>query len=306
MSLRATGTALLLLLALAGLATALPASAAQHRSLQQRGSRPSQGNSNGNRPIGNRPSLPPPANDDSQSDSDVDGGNNDANEGGRVTFTTYMDAACTQLPAQDSVVHLDVAVECNTAPKASISNVVCYADRIEYDNHPNNGDCSTSPFQNTLPVGVCTEFPGPVPTWKWIEPSTYDCFSAAAVEDSSNAIASSDDVQSDGADGSADEGGDDGESEVGATATGISRPDRNMTRPSVTEADIIEKLEAAMDEDRLAQLMEKAGVSTMEELMEAILVAMSDRQRGGMMGGGMPGDDTDAIPTRRFARRLAQ
>lgn len=126
------------------------------------------------------------------------------------------------------------------------------------------------------------------------------------MEDSSNAIASSDDVQSDGADGNADEGGDDGESEVGATATGISRPDLNMTRPSVTEADIIEKLEAAMDEDRLAQLMEKAGVSTMEELMEAILVAMSDRQRGGMMGGGMPGDDTDAIPTRRFARRLAQ
>jgi len=37
-------------------------------------------------------------------------------------------------------------------------------------------------FENELPVGVCTYFPGPVPTWKLIVADTYDCLSEAEEE----------------------------------------------------------------------------------------------------------------------------
>lgn len=96
-----------------------------------------------------------------------------------VTFTTYMDASCTTVPPQNSVVHLDTSQACNEAPKASISDVVCYPDKITYTNHPNVTGCASDGFFNTLPVGICQEFPGPVPTWKFIEPDTYNCLSAA-------------------------------------------------------------------------------------------------------------------------------
>jgi hypothetical protein len=94
-----------------------------------------------------------------------------------VTFTTYTDASCTQLPPMNSVVELDTTLACNEAPKASISDVVCYADKITYTNHPNVTGCDSEGFFNELPVGICQEFPGPVPTWKFIEPDTYHCLS---------------------------------------------------------------------------------------------------------------------------------
>jgi hypothetical protein len=95
-----------------------------------------------------------------------------------VTFTTYIDGACTQTPPQNSEVILDTTVACNVAPKASISDVVCHLDKITYMNHPNNKDCSSAGIFNELPVGVCQEFPGPVQTWKFIDPDTYHCISA--------------------------------------------------------------------------------------------------------------------------------
>ena len=95
--------------------------------------------------------------------------------GGTVSFTVYVDAACTELPPRDSVVVLDTAVACNETPDSSISALVCYADRITYLNHPNTSDCSADGIENELPIGVCTEFPGPVPTWKLIDAETYDC-----------------------------------------------------------------------------------------------------------------------------------
>ena len=96
-----------------------------------------------------------------------------------VTFTTYTDADCTELPPLDSVVVLDTTVACNETPDSSISELVCYADKITYTNHPNSADCTADGIFNELPVGVCTEFPGPVPTWKYIEPDTYACDSGA-------------------------------------------------------------------------------------------------------------------------------
>ena len=95
-----------------------------------------------------------------------------------VTFTVYIDEDCTELPPSDSVVHLDTTHACNVAPKASMSDLVCNADRITYTNYPNILDCSGEGFFNELLVGVCQEFPGPVPTWKYIEPSTYNCITA--------------------------------------------------------------------------------------------------------------------------------
>lgn len=92
-----------------------------------------------------------------------------------VTFTVYIDEDCTELPPSDSVVHLSLANACNVAPKASINDLICYNDRITYTNYPNILDCSGEGFFNELLVGVCQQFPGPVATWKYIEPSTYNC-----------------------------------------------------------------------------------------------------------------------------------
>lgn len=94
-----------------------------------------------------------------------------------VTFTTYTDADCTELPAADSVVNLDTTVACNETPDSSISELVCLDDRITYTNHPNSSDCSAEGIANELLVGVCQEFPGPAPTWKLIDASHYACLS---------------------------------------------------------------------------------------------------------------------------------
>ena len=95
--------------------------------------------------------------------------------GNEVIFTVYVDDSCTELPPVDSTVVLDATAACNETPDASISELVCYADRITYMNHPNNSDCSSDGIYNELVVGVCTEFPGPVATWKYIESENYDC-----------------------------------------------------------------------------------------------------------------------------------
>lgn len=94
-----------------------------------------------------------------------------------VTFTTYTDADCTELPSANSVVNLDTTIECNETPDSSISELVCLGDRITYTNHPNSSDCSADGIANELEVGVCQEFPGPVLTWKLIEASSYECLS---------------------------------------------------------------------------------------------------------------------------------
>jgi hypothetical protein len=93
----------------------------------------------------------------------------------RVTFTTYTDADCTELPSANSVVSLDTELACNETPDSSISSLRCYADRITYTNHPNSSDCSADGIDNELFVGACQEFPGPVATWKLIEASSYAC-----------------------------------------------------------------------------------------------------------------------------------
>jgi hypothetical protein len=95
--------------------------------------------------------------------------------GTTVTFTTYVNDTCTQVPPQNSVVHLDVTKACNPTPAGSISQIACYQDKITYTNHPRSPDCSLPAVLNELPVGVCKEFPGPVRTWKYIDPKTYDC-----------------------------------------------------------------------------------------------------------------------------------
>ena len=92
-----------------------------------------------------------------------------------VAFTVYTDAACSELPPRDSVVYLDTEITCNETPDSSISNLSCHADHIAYLNHPNTSDCSAEGIENELTVGVCQEFPGPVPTWKFIDPDTYNC-----------------------------------------------------------------------------------------------------------------------------------
>lgn len=94
-----------------------------------------------------------------------------------VTFTTYTDADCTELPSANSVVNLDTTVACNETPDSSISELVCLEDRITYTNHPNSSDCSADGIANELVVGVCQEFPGPVRTWKLIEAISYACVS---------------------------------------------------------------------------------------------------------------------------------
>ena len=94
-----------------------------------------------------------------------------------VAFTVYTDDACTQLPSRDSVVYLDTTISCNETPDSSISELICEEDRITYTNHPNTSDCSADGIENELWVGVCQEFPGPVPTWKYIDPDTYNCLS---------------------------------------------------------------------------------------------------------------------------------
>ena len=98
--------------------------------------------------------------------------------GTKVTFTVYIDAACTQLPPRDSTVELDASTTCNSTPDASISDLVCHADRITYTNHPNNSDCSSAGIPNELFVGVCQEFPGPVQTWKLINHENYNCLTS--------------------------------------------------------------------------------------------------------------------------------
>ena len=107
------------------------------------------------------PALPPPA-------------------AGTVTFTVFLDDECTQLPDRPSTVVLDTAVACNPTPDASISNLQCTAEGITYTNHPNTPDCTSAPRSNTLAVGVCTLFPGPVTTYKLIDPATYQCGAAPA------------------------------------------------------------------------------------------------------------------------------
>jgi hypothetical protein len=92
-----------------------------------------------------------------------------------VTFTTFIDETCTQLPPRNSVVVLDLERPCNDTPKGSISNVICLADGITYTNHPNVDECASGGIFNELPIGVCLEFPGPVRTWKYIVPETYFC-----------------------------------------------------------------------------------------------------------------------------------
>jgi hypothetical protein len=66
-------------------------------------------------------------------------------------------------------------VACNVTPDGSVSNVMCFADHITYNNHPNIPDCSNQGVEINLPIGVCQQFPGPFETWKLIDPETYDC-----------------------------------------------------------------------------------------------------------------------------------
>ncbi|MFT7580728.1 MAG: hypothetical protein ACI9MR_002401 [Myxococcota bacterium] len=119
----------------------------------------------------NTPSGYATAADSAQTDS-----NSDASPGGTtVTYVVYVDDQCTVAPPANSVVQLDRTVDCNETPDSSISNIVCLADKVTYTNHPNTPDCSAEGIENEIPVGVCTQFPGPVPTWKYIDPATYDC-----------------------------------------------------------------------------------------------------------------------------------
>jgi hypothetical protein len=104
------------------------------------------------------------------------GGSDDGGMAGTmVTFTVYIDETCNDLPPVNSTVTLDATLPCNPTPDASISELVCYADRITYMNHPNNPDCSSTGIPNELFVGACQQFPGPVATWKLIEADSYDC-----------------------------------------------------------------------------------------------------------------------------------
>ena len=83
-----------------------------------------------------------------------------------VTFTTYTDAACTQIASvggESAVVELSLDEDCNETPDSSISELICYEDGIVYDNHPNTEDCSYEPaICNSIEIGVCTYFTGPV------------------------------------------------------------------------------------------------------------------------------------------------
>ncbi|MGB0588607.1 MAG: hypothetical protein ACPGU1_02910 [Myxococcota bacterium] len=95
-----------------------------------------------------------------------------------VTWTTYTDASCTQPAPMNNVVEVDTTLACNEVADASFSDVICYADKITYTNHPDEADCDSDGSSIELPVGVCVEFPGPVTTWRFIDPDTYHCLSA--------------------------------------------------------------------------------------------------------------------------------
>ena len=118
--------------------------------------------------------------DDTETDTETDIDTDVDTSRTTVTFTTYTNDTCTELPPKDSVVHLDTTLACNETPDGSISSVVCQPDRITYTNYPNNSDCSSTGIPNELEVGVCQEFPGPAVTYKYIEPDTYNCLSAPA------------------------------------------------------------------------------------------------------------------------------
>ena len=67
-----------------------------------------------------------------------------------------------------------------------MSNVKCFADRITYDDHPMNTNCTGTPIPVTIPIGVCT----PVATgeriaYKLIKPETYTCRSESVVAQAS-------------------------------------------------------------------------------------------------------------------------
>jgi hypothetical protein len=99
--------------------------------------------------------------------------------------------------ASSSVVILTTGTACNQAPKAGVSNLKCFADKITYTNHPNDNSCASSSARaNELKVGVCTEFPGPVRTWKLIEAATYTCGGGSSTgntnTDSNNGVCCSD------------------------------------------------------------------------------------------------------------------
>lgn len=102
-----------------------------------------------------------------------------------VSFDTYLDAACTKLPTKkgetivtvNTTKTLSTAVACNEA-HGSMSNVKCFADRITYDDHPMNTNCTGTPIPVTIPVGVCTPVAtGERTTYKLIKAETYTCSS---------------------------------------------------------------------------------------------------------------------------------
>lgn len=98
-----------------------------------------------------------------------------------VTFWVFTDDQCT-IPAitpggASSETMLDITIECQETPDASVTEVTCFEDRIMYVNHPNTKDCSAEPKCNEIPIGECTHFPGPVPSWKFIYADTYTCLS---------------------------------------------------------------------------------------------------------------------------------
>jgi len=93
-----------------------------------------------------------------------------------VTVTTYLDDQCLTTPSwKDSTFTMDTNAACNTLPDSSTNNLVCHEDYITYTNYPNTDDCTAEPpRENTLQVGVCQYFPGPVPTWKKVH-EPYNC-----------------------------------------------------------------------------------------------------------------------------------
>jgi hypothetical protein len=94
-----------------------------------------------------------------------------------ITWTTYIDADCTTLPDGTSspVVTVFTEIDCNITPDGSVSDLVCDATGISYNNYPHDDQCSSTAIPNTLQLGVCTWFPGPVDTWKLIEVDGYAC-----------------------------------------------------------------------------------------------------------------------------------
>ena len=109
-----------------------------------------------------------------------------------VTWTTYTDDTCTTLcPNADCTTTIDTANTCNQNTEASMNNLVCESSLIKYNNYPNTGstqstysacDSSVTCFENVLHVGDCQYFPGPVPTWKGVEASTYTCTGSSTTQ----------------------------------------------------------------------------------------------------------------------------